>query len=154
MKNLDQQLPTFRNLCFGKGAGLLWGWETPCVAASLCVWGGVPNLNLQGECVHGKDRKPYLSELNLGLLPRKLSPKQVRRAQYFNHFNFELKYFPGGGIYWLMHCLECPNTKATMRTLLPLSFPLHNQRHWPSSVTSTRGWMCERNGGTIHLMLC
>ncbi|KAK9395445.1 retrotransposon-derived protein PEG10 [Crotalus adamanteus] len=28
--------------------------------------------------------------------PRKLSPKQVRWAQYFNRFNFTLKYIPGG----------------------------------------------------------
>ncbi|XP_060539018.1 uncharacterized protein LOC132709560 [Pantherophis guttatus] len=28
--------------------------------------------------------------------PRKLSPRQVRWAQYFNRFNFELKHIPGG----------------------------------------------------------
>lgn len=54
--------------------------------------------------------------------PWKLSPKQVQWAQYFNRFDFELKYILGGGVSWQMPCPTFPkhNCEEVLNSIIPV----------------------------------
>lgn len=63
--------------------------------------------------------KVWMDHKNLEALktPPKLSPKQVRWAQYFNHFNFTLRYLPRGKKIRQMHSLDYLSIIALERRL-------------------------------------
>lgn len=62
--------------------------------------------------------------------PQKLSPKQVQWAQYFNWFNFKLKYIHPGGGDFLADTLSClPQYKSSQEQVVNMLIPLPQKQH-------------------------